>query len=81
MGDGVTRHSTHHHGSRHYEVWLDVTAISFLPVPVGDLDALERDVIRDQRAHFRLRNRTRNFGHWQPYPLDDLIESETSVTG
>ena len=75
--DVVTRYSTHRHGSNHHEAWPDVTAISFLPIPVGDLDGPERDAIREQRAHFRLRNRVHNFGHWEPSALDDVIEPET----
>lgn len=73
----VTRYSTHRHGSKHHEAWPDVTAISFLPIPVGDLNGPERDAIREQRAHFRLRNRTHNFGHWEPSALDDFIAPET----
>ena len=75
--DVVSRYNSHRRGSTHHEPWLDVVAIGFLSIPDGDLNGPERETIREHRGHFPLRNRTYNFGHWQPSPLDEIINPET----
>ncbi len=71
--DVVSRYTSHRHGSLHHTGWSDIVAIEFCEVPHGDLDALERETIKQNRAHFRLRNKAHNFGHGEPSPLDDFI--------
>lgn len=75
--DVVTRYATHRHGSKHHEAWADIVAIEFLEIPEGDLNAIERETIRRYRSQHRLRNKTFNFGHWEPSVLDPVIPTET----
>ncbi len=75
--DVVSRYRTHRHGSAHHDPWPGVVAISFRAVPTGDLDEPEQAAIRDLRRHFRLRNRTHNFGHWEPSALDEFVHPDT----
>lgn len=72
----VVRYNTHRHRSTHHTPWKDITAINFLEIPEGDLDQIEFDMIQAYRTKYRLRNKTFNFGHSEPSPLDDFISVE-----
>lgn len=72
--DATKRFATHRHGSRHHRPWTDITAFGFLSLPYGNLDQAERNMIQQQKnAGFHLRNKTFNYEHWEPCPLDQII--------
>src|SRR5699024_4413854 len=72
----VNRYSQHRHGSGQHEPWEDTVAIRFLQVPESDLNKVEVKTIREQALQATLRNKAHNHGHWQPTPLDKIIEPE-----
>lgn len=75
--DVVKRFAQHRHGGSHHEPWSDITAFGFLPVIEGSLAECEYAMFCQQKSEgFILRNKTWNYDHSQPSPLDAVIPVE-----
>lgn len=83
--DAVKRFTQHRHGSKHHEPWTDITAFGFLEVPAGPLTPHEIAMLNQQKSQgYALRNKTWNYEHEQPSPLDEVLPVEVQkhwVTG
>ena len=83
--DAVKRFTQHRHGSKHHEPWTDITAFGFRAIPEGALTPHELAMFRQQKAQgYALRNKTWNYEHEQPSPLDEVVPVEVQkhwVTG
>lgn len=76
--DVTTRFTTHRRGSTHHPAWRDIVAVSFLPAAREQLDKLEREEIdKRRRQGIPLRNKTFNFPHSQPSPIDAVFPTVT----